>query len=171
MGLRVSPVRTLVTNLLSGFSPPTLTMDDIKTSADKLSTDEEVTVGYAKQIDLANNVQARYASSSFLTAYRPPRYLVLSSSLKNPKSSSKYPSEYAATASRDLRCWEGSARQDGIVQKGCFAGSESKRFWASRRLDRRRLGNHSSWNYSWVTFFLPFSELNRRWEPPPPHSL
>lgn len=36
-------------------------MNDIKSSADKLSTDEEETVGLAKQIDLANNYQARYA--------------------------------------------------------------------------------------------------------------
>ena len=37
-------------------------MDDNRASADKLSTDEEETVGFANQIDLANNVQARYAS-------------------------------------------------------------------------------------------------------------
>ena len=37
-------------------------MDDNRASADKLSTDEEQTVGLAKHIDLANNVQARYAS-------------------------------------------------------------------------------------------------------------
>ena len=37
---------------------------DVKSSADKLSPDEEETLGLAKHIDLANNVQARYVCFS-----------------------------------------------------------------------------------------------------------
>jgi hypothetical protein len=65
-------------------------MNDSKTSADKVDSDEEA-VEVAKQIDLANNVQARYASP-----HRP-------SASKNPLftfEESKIPSEI----SLGLRC-------------------------------------------------------------------
>ena len=57
---------------------------------------------------------------------------------KDPKSSSGYPCAYAAKASREFCCRKGSARQDRLVQEGCFARSKSKRIWEIRRLDGRR---------------------------------
>lgn len=37
-------------------------MDDSKTNAGKVDSEEEVGIANLKQIDLANNIQARYAS-------------------------------------------------------------------------------------------------------------
>ena len=43
--------------------------DDIRTSDDHVSTDEEK-INAPKQVDLANNVQARYASSQAIGSHR-----------------------------------------------------------------------------------------------------
>jgi hypothetical protein len=70
-------------------------MDDSKTSAGKISTDEEEAVGVAKQIDLVNNVQARYAS--------PHRPLALKNSLFTVEES-----KILSEISLGLRCYSKS---------------------------------------------------------------
>jgi len=66
-------------------------MNDSKTSADKVDSDEEAVV-VAKQIDLANNVQARYASP-----HRP-------SASKNPLFTAVKESKIPSEISLGLRC-------------------------------------------------------------------
>ena len=93
--------------------------NDSRSSDDHISIDEE-RIRVSKRVDLANNIQARYASG----LQRPSAKGCLTT-MKNPKSFSRYPSAYAAKASRVFRRRKGSARQDRLVQEGRFARSKS----------------------------------------------
>ena len=74
-------------------------MKDDRTSDDHASTDEERTK-VSRQVNLANNVQARYAFLHWpRSSYRRKSLICLTRSMKDPKSSSRYPSAYAAKAS------------------------------------------------------------------------
>ena len=89
-------------------------------SSDDLVSIDEERIMVARQVDLANNVQARYASQA------SAKYCLMT--MKNPKSASRYSSAYAVKASRDFRRRKGSTRQDRLVQEGCFTCAKPERF-------------------------------------------